>query len=225
MPKHGIASATCTATGEEYVEFVDRFLIPSCYDHVLPNSGHTALDVPPGYVALYLPLFTVGNFLFPLNKFFLDVLNFFQCHISLLNPFGVVRLSSFAVACKACGGELTLSLFRSLFTLGPAGDWLTFQKRHGDSVPFIFKASMLHIPGWKSKFIFVHEDLFSDQYPGIVTQFRHRLGTFSSPFPSEPFNVSLRTLSVTPPNGAWTESRVRGCDVIIYITQDTKNDL
>ncbi|GKA17562.1 putative reverse transcriptase domain-containing protein [Tanacetum coccineum] len=30
---------------------------------------------------------------------------------------------------------------------------------------------------------------------------------------------------VTPPNGAWTETRVRGRDVIIYITQSTKNDL
>ncbi|GJZ12479.1 hypothetical protein Tco_0547709 [Tanacetum coccineum] len=30
---------------------------------------------------------------------------------------------------------------------------------------------------------------------------------------------------VTPPNGAWTETCVRGHDVIIYITQSTKNDL
>ncbi|GJR42997.1 RNA-directed DNA polymerase, eukaryota, reverse transcriptase zinc-binding domain protein [Tanacetum coccineum] len=29
----------------------------------------------------------------------------------------------------------------------------------------------------------------------------------------------------TPPNEAWTETHVRGRDVIIYITQDTKNDL
>ncbi|GKB41467.1 putative reverse transcriptase domain-containing protein, partial [Tanacetum coccineum] len=72
----------------------------------------------------------------------------------------------------------------SLFTFGPAWDWLTFQKHPGDSVPSVFKASMLHIPGWKSKFIFVCEDLFSDQNPGIVTPFRHRLGTFPFPFPS-----------------------------------------
>ncbi|GJV71198.1 hypothetical protein Tco_1491193 [Tanacetum coccineum] len=30
---------------------------------------------------------------------------------------------------------------------------------------------------------------------------------------------------VTPPNRVWTETRVRGRDVIIYITQSTKNDL
>ncbi|GJZ95539.1 hypothetical protein Tco_0667873 [Tanacetum coccineum] len=44
-------------------------------------------------------------------RFFLDVLDFFQCHISLLNPSGAVRLSSFAVTCRAYGDEPTLRLF------------------------------------------------------------------------------------------------------------------
>nr|GEU57417.1 hypothetical protein [Tanacetum cinerariifolium] len=47
----------------------------------------------------------------------LQVLDFFQCHISCLNPFVDVRLSYFTMACRAYGGKPTLSLFRSLFTL------------------------------------------------------------------------------------------------------------
>ncbi|GJW36462.1 hypothetical protein Tco_0059382 [Tanacetum coccineum] len=105
----------------EYIEFLDRFIIPSCYPPLLPSLDQTALDVLSGHSILYLSLFTIGNFRFPLNKFFLDVLDFFQCHISLLNPYGAVRLSSFVVACKACGSEPALPLFRSLFTLGLAG--------------------------------------------------------------------------------------------------------
>ncbi|GKF35911.1 hypothetical protein Tco_0112669 [Tanacetum coccineum] len=77
----------------------DEFLVPSDYDYVLLSSGHTALDASP---------------------------DFFRCHISLLNPFGAIRLSSFVVACRAYGGESTLPLFKSLFTLGSAEDWLTF---------------------------------------------------------------------------------------------------
>ncbi|GJS75227.1 retrotransposon protein, putative, ty1-copia subclass [Tanacetum coccineum] len=83
--------------------------------------------------------------------------------------------------------------FRSLFTLGYARDWLTFQKRVGSSIPSVFKTYMLNIPGWKSKFIFVRESLFSDQHPGLVTSFRHRPGTLSFPFPKEPFDVSLQS--------------------------------
>ncbi|GJZ64684.1 hypothetical protein Tco_0621105 [Tanacetum coccineum] len=41
----------------------------------------------------------------------------------------------------AYGGEPTLSLF----TLGYARDWLTFQKRVGNSIPVVFKPSMLNI--------------------------------------------------------------------------------
>ncbi|GJT16667.1 retrovirus-related pol polyprotein from transposon TNT 1-94 [Tanacetum coccineum] len=100
--------------GGEYAEFVDQFLIASCYDPIIPCSDRTALDAPP-------------------------------------------------VACRAYGGEPTLSLFRSMFTLGYARDWLTFQKRVGNS------------------------------HPGLVTPFRHRPGTLSFPFPVEPFDVFLQS--------------------------------
>ncbi|GKB04007.1 hypothetical protein Tco_0832150 [Tanacetum coccineum] len=122
MPKRRVASINCFVLEKEY----DEFLVPSDYDYVLLSSGHTALDASPGYLSLYLSLFSVRNFRLPLNKFFLDVLDFFRCHISLLNPFGAIRLSSFVVACRAYGGESTLPLFKSLFTLGSAEDWLTF---------------------------------------------------------------------------------------------------
>ncbi|GKB83719.1 hypothetical protein Tco_0950614 [Tanacetum coccineum] len=52
---------------------------------------------------------------------------------------------------------------------------------------------MLSVPGWKSKFIFVREGLFYDRHPGLVTCFRHGLGTFFFPFPLEPFDAALRS--------------------------------
>ncbi|GJR18297.1 hypothetical protein Tco_0966824 [Tanacetum coccineum] len=160
MPKLNMAMTTCLVSEEEYSKFIDTFHIPSCYDLVRPDSHHMALDVSLGYVVLYMSLFTVGNFRLLFNDFFLEVLDFFKCHLSLLNPFGDARLSSFAVAYRAYGGEPTLPLFS--------------------------------IPGWKSKFIFVREGLFSEQHYGLVTSFRHGLGTFSVPLPSEPFDVILR---------------------------------
>ncbi|GJT16687.1 alpha-dioxygenase 1-like protein [Tanacetum coccineum] len=92
------------------------------------RSEHTALDAPDGYIPLYLSLFSIGDLRFPLNAFYLDVFEYFECHFPLLNPFGVARVMTFAVACKAYGGEPTLPLFRSFLTLGPAGDWLPSRK-------------------------------------------------------------------------------------------------
>nr|GEX53288.1 putative reverse transcriptase domain-containing protein [Tanacetum cinerariifolium] len=105
-----------------------------------------------------------------------------SCYDPILLSFDLTALDS----AGAYGSEPTLTLFRSLLTLGPARDLLTFQKHHGHSIPFIFKASMLNIPAWKSKFIFVRESLFSDQHPGLIIPFRHHVGTFSFPFPLKP---------------------------------------
>ncbi|GJZ48606.1 hypothetical protein Tco_0602438 [Tanacetum coccineum] len=121
MPKCGVAYITFTITREEYIEFLDWFMIPSCYNPVLPSPDQTASDTPPSYVAL------------------------------------------------AYGGVSTLSLFRSLFTLGPAGDWVTFQKRSEVSVPLILTASMLYVPDWKSKFIFSYLER-SPLHPAIFVE-------------------------------------------------------
>ncbi|GJR20503.1 hypothetical protein Tco_0969030 [Tanacetum coccineum] len=75
--------------------------------------------------------------------------------------------------------------------VGPAGDWLTFQKRPGSGIPTLFGNSMSNIPSWKSKFIFVKETLISDLYPGLITDFCHGQGSFAYPYPTEPFDEAL----------------------------------
>ncbi|GJV29553.1 hypothetical protein Tco_1386001 [Tanacetum coccineum] len=81
----------------DYTSFIEEFHIPSCYEPLLPAN----------YAVLYLSLYTVGIFRLPFNKFYLEVLNFFKLPISLLTPFDVIRLSSFADACKAYGGTFS----------------------------------------------------------------------------------------------------------------------
>ncbi|GJU80668.1 hypothetical protein Tco_1283033, partial [Tanacetum coccineum] len=103
----------------------------------------------------------------------------------------VARVTTFAVVCKAYGGEASVPLFRAFLTVGPAGDWLTFQKRHGSSIPTLFGNSMSNIPSWKSEFIFVKETLISDLRPGLITNFRHGQGSFAYPYPTEPFDEAL----------------------------------
>ncbi|GJZ72152.1 hypothetical protein Tco_0636003 [Tanacetum coccineum] len=63
---------------------------------------------------------------------------------------------------------------------------------------------MLSVLGWKFKFIFVREGLFYDRHPGLVTCFRHGLGTFSFPFLLEPFDVALRSCLLRYPVEAQT---------------------
>ncbi|GKA15804.1 hypothetical protein Tco_0695551 [Tanacetum coccineum] len=166
IPLRNLSTITCSLSQSNLVDFVNEYGISLCYDPKLPSSNATALDASKGYIPLYLSLFSIGNLRFPLNNFCLDVFEFFRCHFSLLNPFGVACVTTFVVACKAYGGEATVPLFRSLLTLGLAGDWLTFQKRPGYGIPAIFGDSGSNTPMLKLEFIF---------------------GSFTYPYPTEPF--------------------------------------
>ncbi|GKD41129.1 hypothetical protein Tco_1261336 [Tanacetum coccineum] len=192
IPLRNLSTITCSLSQSDLADFFDEYDIALCYDPKLPSSNATDLDAPKGYIPLYLSLFSIGNLCFPLNNFCLDVFEIFRCHFPLLSPFGVARVTTFTVACKAYGREATVPLFRSLLTLGPTGDWLTFQKRPGFSIPTIFGDSMSNILKWKSEFIFVKQTLISDMRPGLISDFRHGQGSFSYPYPTEPFDEFLR---------------------------------
>ncbi|GJX01847.1 hypothetical protein Tco_0185760, partial [Tanacetum coccineum] len=191
MSKRNLATVTCSLAQNALVDFVKEYGIPWCYDPKLPTLHQTVLDAPEGYIPLHLSRFTIGNLHFPLNDFCLDVFKIFQCHFPLLNPFGVARITTFAVACKAYGGEAFVHLFRAFLTVGPAGDWLMSQKRHGSDISHLFGNSISNIPSWKSEFIFVKETLISDLHPNLITDFCHGQGSFTYPYPKEPFDEVL----------------------------------
>ncbi|GKB01125.1 hypothetical protein Tco_0829169 [Tanacetum coccineum] len=53
-------------------------------------------------------------------EFICEVLNYFKVHISCFNPSGMIKLTTFAIMCKAYGGEPSLGLLRAFLNLGPA---------------------------------------------------------------------------------------------------------
>ncbi|GJS65155.1 hypothetical protein Tco_0679719, partial [Tanacetum coccineum] len=64
---------------------------------ILPKKSHTVLDAPLGYIGLYTHHFSLSNLRLPIPLFKCEVLNYFKVHISHFNPFGMVKLTTFAV--------------------------------------------------------------------------------------------------------------------------------
>ncbi|GJZ83589.1 hypothetical protein Tco_0648762 [Tanacetum coccineum] len=56
---------------------------------------------------------------------------------------------TFAVMCKAYGGEPSVDLLRSFLNLGRAGDWLTLSSRGGTDVPKALTKPVTHLENWK----------------------------------------------------------------------------
>ncbi|GKD35670.1 hypothetical protein Tco_1251179, partial [Tanacetum coccineum] len=116
-------------------------------------------DAPPGYLGLYTHSFSLANLRLPLTEFFCEVLEYFQVHISRLNPFGCAKLTTFVVMCKAYGCEPSVDLFRGFFNLCRAGKWLTFAKRSEKHVPNLLLKVITHIEGWHERFFYVQDSI------------------------------------------------------------------
>ncbi|GJZ38164.1 putative reverse transcriptase domain-containing protein, partial [Tanacetum coccineum] len=79
-----LVTVTCSLSQSDLVNFVKKYGIALCYDPQLSSAEDTALDAPDGYILLYLSFFSIGNLRFPLNAFYLDVFEYFQCHFPRL---------------------------------------------------------------------------------------------------------------------------------------------
>nr|GEX15452.1 hypothetical protein [Tanacetum cinerariifolium] len=119
----------CTLTREELIDFLNDYPIPDKFNIMIPYKNQSIFDALEGFVSLYYNLFSQSNLRIPLHPFFLEVLPYYDVHISRLNPFGLAKLTTYIVMCRAYGFKPTLNAFRGFLNLGPAGDWLTFFKR------------------------------------------------------------------------------------------------
>nr|GEX13122.1 hypothetical protein [Tanacetum cinerariifolium] len=102
---------------------------------MLSKRKQTIFDAPFGFVELYTHSFTLSNIRIPLLKFFCEVLNYFKVNISLFNPFGLAKLMTFDVMCKAYGGEPNVELLKAFLNIGHAGNWMTLSNRGETNVP------------------------------------------------------------------------------------------
>ncbi|GJW08166.1 hypothetical protein Tco_1570589 [Tanacetum coccineum] len=166
--KDTIVVQRCGLSAKELNEFLSSYPIPSEYDVILPTSTQTIFDAPPGYVGLYTHSFSLSNPRLPLTDFFFEVLQYFKVYISILNPFGCAKLTTFIIMCKAYGCEPSVDLFRGFFNLCRAGSWLNFQKRSEKHIPNLLPKVITHIEGWHERFFFVQDSIISSKYPQLL---------------------------------------------------------
>ncbi|GJU59631.1 hypothetical protein Tco_1237397 [Tanacetum coccineum] len=80
----------------------------------------------------------------------------------------MVKLTTFAVMCKAYGGEPTVDLLWYFLNLGPAGDWLTLSNRGSTNVPNALLKPITHLGNWKDSFIFIKNKIIYSNYPELL---------------------------------------------------------
>ncbi|MFS8019621.1 hypothetical protein Hanom_Chr15g01405881 [Helianthus anomalus] len=63
----------------------------TAYGAMYPQEGDTAGDAPAGYISMFANWFVICNLRLPLMVFMVDLLEYYNIHISQLSPLGMIR--------------------------------------------------------------------------------------------------------------------------------------
>jgi hypothetical protein len=133
--------------------FCTEFGIPAHLNPSLPGEDEVA-GVHDGRMSVYTLVFYFSNIRFPLTSFQMEVLKFYNVHFSQIHLLGFSKVAHFEIACKACDGVATITLFRLFYRLKADGYWFTFEKRR-KHVPSCTSKTPTCLPPWKDQHFFV----------------------------------------------------------------------
>lgn len=157
--KRIIRQQKCTLSRDALAEFLNDYPIAKQYKVMLPSKNQSIYDAPKGYVGLYTHAFTRSNLRIPLHPLFLEFLQYYEVHISRFNLFGLDKLTTYIVMCKAYGYEPTVTVLRGFLKLCPGGNWLTLSKRGKHDVQVLVTKPFANITNWKGKFFYVQDTI------------------------------------------------------------------
>ncbi|KAJ0941970.1 hypothetical protein HanPSC8_Chr03g0086371 [Helianthus annuus] len=120
---------------EEFQNLVRDMGFRSEWGAQFPTPNSTALDAPPGYIALYVAYFREGNFCLPMTKFTGEVLTNYGLHISQINALGLPRITHFEFICRANRIAPTFEMFNVFYFVSYTGGFYSFNSRTGGVSP------------------------------------------------------------------------------------------
>ncbi|KAJ0735265.1 hypothetical protein HanPI659440_Chr11g0430171 [Helianthus annuus] len=126
---------------------------PESWGALYPEEGQTAADAPSGYITLFWDFFCDGNFHLPATTFLLDILTFYNIHLSQLHPIGMVRVRHFEFVCRTMNIEPTVPRFRVFHQMHCTQGFYSFVQRASAKKILLNPPKSFH--DWKHKFFFI----------------------------------------------------------------------
>ncbi|KAJ0480237.1 hypothetical protein HanIR_Chr13g0629271 [Helianthus annuus] len=127
--------------------------LPESWGALYPEEGQTVADAPSGYITLFWDFFCDGNFRLPATTFLLDILTFYNIHLSQLHPIGMVRVRHFEFVCRTMNIEPTVPRFRVFHQTHCTQGFYSFVQRATAKKILLNPPKSFH--DWKHKFFFI----------------------------------------------------------------------
>ncbi|KAJ0744837.1 hypothetical protein HanPI659440_Chr10g0392161 [Helianthus annuus] len=132
---------------------IQNLKFPESWGALYPEEGQTAADAPSGYITLFWDFFCDGNFRLPATTFLLDILSFYNIHLSQLHPIGMVRVRHFEFVCRSMNIEPTVPRFRVFHQMHCTQGFCSFVQRATAKKILLNPPKSFH--DWKKKFFFI----------------------------------------------------------------------
>ncbi|KAM0065100.1 hypothetical protein Hdeb2414_s0003g00110851 [Helianthus debilis subsp. tardiflorus] len=75
----------------EFVNLMTNIQIPTAYGARFPQEGDTVGDALVGHICMFVDWFDICNLHLPLTVFMVELLEYYNIHVSHLSPLGMVR--------------------------------------------------------------------------------------------------------------------------------------
>ncbi|KAJ0727647.1 hypothetical protein HanLR1_Chr07g0232141 [Helianthus annuus] len=123
--------------------------MPTAYGAMCPQEGDTAGDAPTDYISMFADWLEICNLWLPLTVFMVDLLEYYNIHISQLSPLGMVRVRHFEYTFCAQNVVPLVEDFRRFYQMTETLGFFSFSLRYG--APKLVVAPK-GLTKWKAKF-------------------------------------------------------------------------
>jgi hypothetical protein len=156
--KANMSTVTSILTEDDLKNLSEMYDLLPEYEAELPAPGKTAMDAPPGKIAMYSHVFTTRHLRIPVSKFLISILRHYKLHITQVVPVSLHKVFHYEYCVRALKGIPQVPQFCAFYKLTKAEDWFTFSKR--DSLPNHVEYVPSSLKLWKESFFYINARIF-----------------------------------------------------------------
>ncbi|KAF5813625.1 hypothetical protein HanRHA438_Chr03g0112001 [Helianthus annuus] len=128
--------------------------MPAEFGEIYPHDVDTVGDAPASYVTMFADFFEIRNLRLPLTIFMVELLEYYNIHISQLSPLGMVHARHFKYCFRSQNIEPLVEDFQRFYQMTVLLGFFSFIQRNG--APKIMTAPK-GLTKWKAKFFYIKE--------------------------------------------------------------------
>ncbi|GJT30911.1 gypsy type transposase [Tanacetum coccineum] len=140
-------------------DLCEKYYIPDAVHPELPGPNSRIRRSPTDKIGVYTRFLDYANYRIPLSQFLVDILEYFQIHLSQLSVIAAAKVSHFEILCRVHSFIPTMGNFRRFYVNSHSKGWISFSKR-SDHAAVCYTKPLDSLKDWNDRFFWVDASIF-----------------------------------------------------------------